>query len=77
MRELTCEEFAIVSGGGDSVRSASAAGTSMAMLGLGLRLGTAGIVGAAALPVAAGVAISAAVVAAGIAIYWETRTKQQ
>jgi|GEM_PF-2334206 len=77
MRELTGEEIGIVSGGGNTARSASAAGTSMALLGLGLRMGAFGVAGAAMFPVAAGVAIGAAVVAAGIAIYWETRKTQQ
>jgi len=77
MRELTCEEIGVVSGGGNSARSASAAGTSMALLGLGLRLGAVGVAGVAAFPVAAGVAVGAAVIAAGVAIYWETKKKQQ
>lgn len=77
MRELTCEEIGVVSGGGNSARSNAVAGTSMAMIGLGLRLGTVGVIGAAALPVAADVAIGAAVIAAGIAIYWETKKTQQ
>ncbi len=77
MRELTCEEIGFVSGGGNAARSNAAAGTSMALIGLGLRLGAVGLVGAAALPVAAGVAIGAAVIAAGIAIYWETKKTQQ
>jgi hypothetical protein len=77
MRELTCEEIGLVSGGGNAARSRDAAGMSMGMIGLGLRLGAVGVAGAVAFPVAAGVAIGAAVIAAGIAIYWETKKTQQ
>ena len=73
MRVLTCEETAIVAGGADAVQAGAAAGTSMALLGLGLRLGAVAVGGAAAMPIAGGVAIGAAVISAGIALYWAAR----
>ncbi|MCP5181403.1 MAG: hypothetical protein H6993_00500 [Pseudomonadales bacterium] len=78
MRELTCDEISEVSGGGDAMDSAGAATVAtFGLLGMAIKLGGIGIVGAAALPVAAGFAAGAAVGTAIVAVYWSTRTKRR